>query len=99
MRLKGQVGGGLGRLASHAFTFFFLSSSEHQAALETFTLENILSHIYYFRCHDYVELMAQVYLLPDFLSEHSKVLVHEEAVCFYVAVHVSERAKGIKSLP
>ncbi|XP_017655984.1 DNA repair protein RAD51 homolog 3 isoform X2 [Nannospalax galili] len=45
---------------------------EHQKALEDFTLENILSHIYYFRCHDYTELLAQVYLLPDFLSDHSK---------------------------
>uniref|UniRef100_A0A8D0C9G6 DNA repair protein RAD51 homolog 3 n=1 Tax=Salvator merianae TaxID=96440 RepID=A0A8D0C9G6_SALMN len=46
---------------------------DHQAALETFSLENILSHIYYFRCHDYVELLAQSHLLPDFLAEHSKV--------------------------
>ncbi|KAM8943633.1 DNA repair protein RAD51 homolog 3 isoform 2-T3 [Lycaon pictus] len=48
---------------------------EHSKALEDFTLENILSHIYYFRCRDYTELLAQVYLLPDFLSEHSKVLL------------------------
>ncbi|XP_023588487.1 DNA repair protein RAD51 homolog 3 isoform X3 [Trichechus manatus latirostris] len=48
---------------------------EHQKALENFTLENILSHIYYFRCHDYTELLARVYLLPDFLSEHSKVIL------------------------
>ncbi|XP_027630047.1 DNA repair protein RAD51 homolog 3 isoform X3 [Tupaia chinensis] len=48
---------------------------EHQKALEDFTLENILSHIYYFRCHDYTELLAQVYLLQDFLLEHSKVLL------------------------
>ncbi|XP_077021062.1 DNA repair protein RAD51 homolog 3 isoform X3 [Tamandua tetradactyla] len=48
---------------------------EYQKALEDFTLENILSHIYYFRCHDYTELLAQVYLLPDFLSEHSKVIL------------------------
>ncbi|EOB05165.1 DNA repair protein RAD51-like protein 3, partial [Anas platyrhynchos] len=45
---------------------------DHQKALETFSLESILSHIYYFRCRDYIELLAQVYLLPDFLSEHSK---------------------------
>ncbi|NWZ14564.1 RA51C protein, partial [Agelaius phoeniceus] len=46
---------------------------DHGKALETFSLENILSHIYYFRCRDYTELLAQVYLLPEFLSEHSKV--------------------------
>uniref|UniRef100_A0A8D0HJU4 DNA repair protein RAD51 homolog 3 n=1 Tax=Sphenodon punctatus TaxID=8508 RepID=A0A8D0HJU4_SPHPU len=56
---------------------------DHQKALETFSLENILSHIYYFRCHDYVELLAQVYLLPDFLLEHSKVrLVIIDGIAF-----------------
>ncbi|KAM4842812.1 DNA repair protein RAD51 homolog 3 isoform 1-T1 [Thomomys bottae] len=56
---------------------------EHQRALEDFTLENILSHIYYFRCHDYTELLAQVYLLPDFLSDHSKVrLVVVDGIAF-----------------
>ncbi|XP_012868650.1 PREDICTED: DNA repair protein RAD51 homolog 3 isoform X2 [Dipodomys ordii] len=56
---------------------------EHQKALEDFTLENILSHIYYFRCHDYTELLAQVYLLPDFLSDHSKVrLVIVDGIAF-----------------
>ncbi|XP_048679516.1 DNA repair protein RAD51 homolog 3 isoform X4 [Lepidochelys kempii] len=48
---------------------------DFQKSLETFSLESILSHIYYFRCHDYTELLAQVYLLPDFLSEHSKVVL------------------------
>ncbi|XP_057572248.1 DNA repair protein RAD51 homolog 3 isoform X1 [Hippopotamus amphibius kiboko] len=56
---------------------------EHPKALQDFTLENILSHIYYFRCHDYTELLAQVYLLPDFLSEHSKVrLVIVDGIAF-----------------
>uniref|UniRef100_A0A667IP33 DNA repair protein RAD51 homolog 3 n=1 Tax=Lynx canadensis TaxID=61383 RepID=A0A667IP33_LYNCA len=56
---------------------------EHPKALEDFTLENILSHIYYFRCRDYTELLAQVYLLPDFLSEHSKVrLVIVDGIAF-----------------
>nr|XP_054111558.1 DNA repair protein RAD51 homolog 3 isoform X2 [Callithrix jacchus] len=56
---------------------------EHQKALEDFTLENILSHIYYFRCRDYTELLAQVYLLPDFLSEHSQVrLVIVDGIAF-----------------
>ncbi|KAK2494332.1 hypothetical protein MC885_021569 [Smutsia gigantea] len=56
---------------------------EHPKALEDFSLENILSHIYYFRCRDYIELLAQVYLLPDFLSEHSKVrLVVVDSIAF-----------------
>ncbi|KAM5306257.1 DNA repair protein RAD51 homolog 3 isoform 3-T3 [Glossophaga mutica] len=55
----------------------------HPKALENFTLENILSHIYYFRCRDYTELLAQVYLLSDFLSEHSKVrLVIVDGIAF-----------------
>uniref|UniRef100_A0A8I3WHC7 DNA repair protein RAD51 homolog 3 n=1 Tax=Callithrix jacchus TaxID=9483 RepID=A0A8I3WHC7_CALJA len=45
---------------------------EHRKALEDFTLENILSHIYYF-----------LYLLPDFLSEHSQVrLVIVDGIAF-----------------
>ncbi|XP_025136993.1 DNA repair protein RAD51 homolog 3 isoform X7 [Bubalus bubalis] len=56
---------------------------EHPKALQDFTLENILSHIYYFRCRDYTELLAQVYLLSDFLSEHSKVrLVIVDGIAF-----------------
>ncbi|XP_047614407.1 DNA repair protein RAD51 homolog 3 isoform X1 [Phacochoerus africanus] len=56
---------------------------EQPKALQDFTLENILSHIYYFRCRDYTELLAQVYLLPDFLSEHSKVrLVIVDGIAF-----------------
>ncbi|XP_019348884.2 DNA repair protein RAD51 homolog 3 isoform X2 [Alligator mississippiensis] len=56
---------------------------DHHKALETFSLESILSHIYYFRCHDYTELLAQIYLLPDFLSEHSKVrLVAVDGIAF-----------------
>ncbi|XP_029884186.1 DNA repair protein RAD51 homolog 3 isoform X7 [Aquila chrysaetos chrysaetos] len=56
---------------------------DHLKALETFSLESILSHIYYFRCRDYIELLAQVYLLPDFLSEHSKVrLVVVDGIAF-----------------
>ncbi|XP_030318497.1 DNA repair protein RAD51 homolog 3 isoform X2 [Calypte anna] len=55
----------------------------HLKALESFSLESILSHIYYFRCRDYTELLAQVYLLPDFLAEHSKVrLVVIDGIAF-----------------
>ncbi|XP_074915616.1 DNA repair protein RAD51 homolog 3 isoform X2 [Chelonoidis abingdonii] len=56
---------------------------DFQKSLETFSFESILSHIYYFRCHDYTELLAQVYLLPDFLSEHSKIrLVIVDGIAF-----------------
>ncbi|XP_061031160.1 DNA repair protein RAD51 homolog 3 isoform X5 [Eubalaena glacialis] len=60
---------------THMGEVVLLFISEHPKALQDFTVENILSHIYYFRCRDYTELLAQVYLLPDFLSEHSKVIL------------------------
>ncbi|KAF7645703.1 hypothetical protein LDENG_00199490 [Lucifuga dentata] len=46
---------------------------EQRAAMTTFTVETILSNLFVVRCHDYVELLAEVYLLPDFLSQHPKV--------------------------
>ncbi|XP_063152285.1 DNA repair protein RAD51 homolog 3 isoform X3 [Candoia aspera] len=62
---------------------------DHQIALETFSLENILSHIYYFRCHDYMELLAQIYLLPDFLSGHSKVVLTNHMTTRFEQSHSS----------
>ncbi|MEE6521958.1 hypothetical protein FKM82_020317 [Ascaphus truei] len=51
--------------------------------MQTFSLDNILSHIYYFRCHDYIELLAQVHLLPDFITQHSKVkLIVIDSIAF-----------------
>ncbi|XP_067866790.1 DNA repair protein RAD51 homolog 3 isoform X2 [Heterodontus francisci] len=44
-------------------------------AAEAFSVSSILSRIYYFRCHDYVELLAQAHLLADFLAEHRKVRI------------------------
>lgn len=46
---------------------------EQRAAMATFTVETILSNIFVVRCHDYVELLAELHLLSDFLSEHPKV--------------------------
>ncbi|XP_075445893.1 DNA repair protein RAD51 homolog 3 isoform X2 [Ascaphus truei] len=56
---------------------------DHTKAMQTFSLDNILSHIYYFRCHDYIELLAQVHLLPDFITQHSKVkLIVIDSIAF-----------------
>ncbi|KAM4702203.1 DNA repair protein RAD51 homolog 3 isoform 1-T1 [Discoglossus pictus] len=56
---------------------------DHVNALQTFTLNNILSHIYYFRCHNYIELLAQMQLLPDFLTQHPKVkLIVVDSIAF-----------------
>ncbi|XP_069767898.1 DNA repair protein RAD51 homolog 3 isoform X2 [Narcine bancroftii] len=46
-----------------------------QEAIKEFSVSSILSRIYYFRCHDYVELLAQAHLLGDFLAEHRQVRI------------------------
>ena len=38
-----------------------------------FTLEAILAGMHYYRCHDYLELVALINLLPDFIATHTKV--------------------------
>ncbi|KAL5016132.1 hypothetical protein ScPMuIL_005721 [Solemya velum] len=49
-----------------------------------FTMESVLSRIHYFRCHDYVELLSNVHLLPKFLKEHPTVkLVVVDSVAFH----------------
>ncbi|XP_048840345.1 DNA repair protein RAD51 homolog 3 isoform X2 [Brienomyrus brachyistius] len=57
--------------------------AEQREALKVFTVEDILSKLYLFRCHDYVELLAETYLLPDFLSQHPEVrLVVIDSIAF-----------------
>ncbi|KAG5284973.1 hypothetical protein AALO_G00032550 [Alosa alosa] len=57
--------------------------AEQQAALKDFTVENILSRLSLVRCHDYVELLAHCYLLPDFLTKHPEVqLVVIDSIAF-----------------
>uniref|UniRef100_A0A3Q1HYM4 DNA repair protein RAD51 homolog 3 n=1 Tax=Acanthochromis polyacanthus TaxID=80966 RepID=A0A3Q1HYM4_9TELE len=46
---------------------------EQRIAMETFTVETILSNIYVVRCRDYEELLAELHLLPNFLSARPKV--------------------------
>lgn len=57
--------------------------TEQRQALEELTVEKILSNLFLVRCHDYVELLAEVYLLPDFISEHPEVrLVVIDSIAF-----------------
>ncbi|XP_061590652.1 DNA repair protein RAD51 homolog 3 [Cololabis saira] len=46
---------------------------DQRAAMETFTVETILSNIFLVRCHDYAELLAQLHLLPEFLRDRPKL--------------------------
>ncbi|XP_073471261.1 DNA repair protein RAD51 homolog 3 isoform X1 [Aquarana catesbeiana] len=45
----------------------------HRLAMQRFTANNILSQIYYFSCQDYIELLAHIHTLKDFLAKHLKV--------------------------
>lgn len=38
-----------------------------------FTTERVLSGVHYFRCRDYVELLATIHLLTDFIKDYPKV--------------------------
>jgi len=52
-------------------------------ALKKFQVENILSKIYVFRCHDYMQLIALSHVLPEFLTENSKVkLIVVDSIAF-----------------
>ncbi|XP_021370414.1 DNA repair protein RAD51 homolog 3-like [Mizuhopecten yessoensis] len=52
--------------------------------LGDFTPERVLSRMHYYRCHDYIELLATIHLLPDFIKQHSKVrLVIVDSVAFH----------------
>jgi RAD51-like protein 2 len=50
---------------------------ELRKCAENFTLEKVLAGMHYFRCHDYVELVALVNILPQFVSQHPKVILRE----------------------
>ncbi|XP_058967481.2 DNA repair protein RAD51 homolog 3 [Pocillopora verrucosa] len=53
-------------------------------ALKKFHMESILSRIYVFRCHDYMQLIALSHVLPDFLEEHPKVkLIVLDSIAFH----------------
>ena len=57
----------------HSFFFFFFKKPEWKEVADSFTHEKILSGVYCFRCHDYIELLATVHLLPKFINQHPKV--------------------------
>ncbi|XP_060751369.1 DNA repair protein RAD51 homolog 3 isoform X2 [Tachysurus vachellii] len=56
---------------------------EQREALESFTVEKILSGVFLTRCHDHVALLAELHLLPDFLRKRPQVrLVVIDSVAF-----------------
>ncbi|CAG8533950.1 14302_t:CDS:10 [Ambispora leptoticha] len=56
-------------------------------------VETILSRIHYFRIHDYIELLAVVKILDDYLKEHSNVkLVVIDSIAFHFRQNFSDMA-------
>ncbi|XP_071369430.1 LOW QUALITY PROTEIN: DNA repair protein RAD51 homolog 3 [Centroberyx affinis] len=73
--------------------------AEQRVAMETFTVETILSNLFLVRCHDYVELLAEVYLLPDFLSQHPKVrLLVIDSIAFPFRQHFDDLSQRTRLL-
>lgn len=59
------------------------SSGIHRDVMKEFDVEKILSGIYYFRCHDHIQLIALVHTLDDFMSKHDKVkLIIVDSIAF-----------------
>uniref|UniRef100_A0A8C7JRG0 DNA repair protein RAD51 homolog 3 n=1 Tax=Oncorhynchus kisutch TaxID=8019 RepID=A0A8C7JRG0_ONCKI len=57
--------------------------AQQQEALKELTVETIFSTLVLVRYHDYVELLAEMYLLADFLAQHPEVqLVVIDSIAF-----------------
>ncbi|XP_077995862.1 DNA repair protein RAD51 homolog 3-like [Glandiceps talaboti] len=59
------------------------NTPEQKEAQKMFTVESILSGIYVFRCNDYIELLATINLLPEFVQQHKIKLVVVDSIAFH----------------
>ncbi|XP_008316086.1 DNA repair protein RAD51 homolog 3 [Cynoglossus semilaevis] len=78
-----------------------VEDDEQREGILTFTVETILSNIYVVRCNDYIEVLAQLHLLPDFLLEHPRtcLLVIDSVACPFRHIEVvSQRTQLLQSL-
>ncbi|XP_044142358.1 DNA repair protein RAD51 homolog 3-like isoform X3 [Bufo gargarizans] len=48
---------------------------DQKIAMQMFTLNNILSKTHYFSCQNYAELLARIFVLSDFIAQHTKVVI------------------------
>lgn len=72
---------------------------EQRVAMTTFTVETILSNMFLVRCHDYIELLAELHLLPNFLSNHPRVrLLVIDSVAFPFRQHFDELSQRTRLL-
>eukprot|EP00039_Didymoeca_costata_P003433 m.67672 g.67672 ORF g.67672 m.67672 type:complete len:355 (+) comp11906_c0_seq4:140-1204(+) len=52
--------------------------------IENFNTESVLSAVHYFRVHNYVQQLAVIQMLPEFIKEHAKVkLIVVDSVAFH----------------
>ncbi|XP_053706582.1 DNA repair protein RAD51 homolog 3 [Synchiropus splendidus] len=76
-----------------------VENSEQEAAMATFTVEHILANVFIVRCHDYVELIAESLLLPEFLSRHPRVrLLVIDSVAFPFRQHFEDLSQRYRLL-
>jgi len=60
------------------------SPEEEQVTSQSFSIENILNHIHYYRVHDYIEQVALVNLLPSIIQSHNDVrLIVIDSITFH----------------
>lgn len=58
--------------------------SNGEDALKSFTLDHILSSVYIYRCHDYIQLIATIHLLSEFIETHPNVkLIIIDSIAFH----------------
>ena len=70
-----------------------ISVEQRAKELEGFTVDNVLSRIHYFRVHDYVEEIALLNVLEDFVRDHPKVkLVVIDSIAFHFRYDFSDIA-------
>ncbi|XP_045913075.1 DNA repair protein RAD51 homolog 3 [Micropterus dolomieu] len=78
---------------------FLAEDDEQRDAMTNFTVDAILSNMFVVRCHDYVELLAELHLLPDFLSDHPSVrLLVIDSVAFPFRQHFDEMSQRTRLL-
>ncbi|CAJ1085691.1 DNA repair protein RAD51 homolog 3 [Xyrichtys novacula] len=76
-----------------------VEDDEQRVAMTTFSVETILSNIFLVCCHDYLELLAELHLLPDFLSEHPRVrLLVIDSLAFPFRQHFDELSQRTRLL-
>jgi hypothetical protein len=51
-------------------------TEEKASAMESFTIESVLSGIEYYRVHDHIEQIALVMQLPELIEEHNLANPH-----------------------